>query len=79
MKKVIKRWTLEEDRVLWEQVNANPKSMNAAFTKVSKILGRSRLSVSGRYYTKDFRNKAEAWGNKPTVSFWKRLRNFFRF
>ena len=26
MKKNYKKWTLEEDKVLWEQVIANPKS-----------------------------------------------------
>ena len=77
MKKNYKKWTLEEDKVLWEQVIANPKSNIEAFRKTSEILNRSLSSVSGRYYCAEFKRTVATLNQNKHRSFWQKVKDFF--
>lgn len=52
MAKQLKRWSVEEDKLLIRQVSAFPQNLNKCFIVVSEVTGRSVGAVSNHWYTK---------------------------
>ncbi len=52
MKKVIKKWTKEEERILLNQVRVFPQNLTKCFMIVSEQIDRSPGAVANHWYTK---------------------------
>ena len=50
-KKVLKRWTDEEDQKLIRQVMAYPQNLNRCFLMVAEETGRSKSAVAAHWYS----------------------------
>lgn len=50
-KKVLKRWTDEEDQKLIRQVMTYPQNLNRCFLMVAEETGRSKSAVAARWYS----------------------------
>ena len=59
-KRQAKRWTIEEDRRLLQQIRVFPQNLNKCFIIVSEVIGRSPGACANRWYTKLSKDPANA-------------------
>lgn len=46
------KWTIEQEKVIWEEVDKNPENLREAFFIASLKINKTANAVCTRYYTK---------------------------
>jgi len=59
-KRQVKRWTIEEDRRLLQQIRVFPQNLHKCFLIVSEVTGRTPGACANRWYTKLSKDPANA-------------------
>lgn len=69
-----RRWTAQEEKVVYKQVSLNPENLQIAFEKAARLIGRTKAAVATKWYD-ELKFKAPSAPCIVTIGERKHLKN----